>query len=97
MKGSLYHMGTIFYMGGAMPNDGPMAPIQDQDFTTCQHCQATILFDFDLTSPVGRRLRSDYCCPECEGKPVCVPCGELLKAGAKCPGPYRIVGKMRHA
>jgi len=81
-------------MGGALPNDGPMTAITEQEFLSCPHCQRTIRWTLDMTSPVGRRLETDYACNTCNGKPVCISCGELLQAGRACPGPYVLRAKM---
>lgn len=80
----------IWMMGGAMPNDGPMIATIEQEFLTCPHCQRTIRWTLDMTSPVGRRLETDYACKACNSRPICVPCGELMHAGRACPGPYAI-------
>lgn len=79
-------------MGGAVDETPERAinyGIPHQEFTTCVHCQTTILFKIDLSSPVANKLDSDYRCPTCNNKPICRECGYLLQATGVCPGPYR--------
>jgi hypothetical protein len=83
-------MGTITRMGGAA---GTEIGIPQQEFTTCVHCQKTILFKIDMSSPIANKLDSDYRCAQCNGKPICRECGYELQATGKCPGPYRIRAK----
>lgn len=89
-------MGQIEITGGPVCEvDGPVSSlVLGAAFYTCPHCQRSIREVCDMSSPVGRRLESDYSCPACGGQPVCVRCGELLHAGHPCPGPYRVRARM---
>jgi hypothetical protein len=92
-------MGQITITGGpADPSvgDGPVnSNVIILDFVTCHHCQNSIRYEFDMSSPfVNHRLKTIYTCTSCDGKPICMACGEAMQKTGKCPGSYRARARM---